>query len=343
MLRTPEHLQQRYGIPADAGRMRAIPRVFLAMRNKRKSHALSVLFSLIVSGALPEHGQKRKQYRKIRQQDLAGMCGLASRATYTRRVSRIAPAARDDRPRPANSLPHLIHRDRQFAEPNRYAFAIPETRREDLPDRYFPPELGALVADARIRELWDQSFTGWRGYKDIPTWLWDRRLPLSDTARLVMTYYIFCGLLDKDTRGRIAGKTTPKQSTVAAAVGISVKAVYNANCELAGMGLIRVAHPEVKIEGGKMKRGPQIILYLPIRQFTRQEAQAEYERMRRAVEAARETAEAGRAHQIHAELLAAWTGREHSLAAFWNAARKQMLAAGIRRSLVSNLIPSPPD
>lgn len=383
MLKTPEHITQQFGIPPGSGQGRAVPRIFNSYSGPDKSKFLSVVYSMILARALPEQGQKRSWLTPVTQDELARMCGLASRSTYTRRVSGFSPPAADPagngnraknpaknsarlpQEAPAGSpptcstqefpgagagvnhkagRPTFLLRQRRFAAPNIYSLAMPQKRDPEKPERYFAPDLQDLAKDASVARWWDPNATGWKGYKDVPRWLWDSRLPLTDTARLVMTFYIMCGLLDTDPRnGRVRGEVHPSQPRIAGALGISVRSVYNANRELAALGLVRVAHPKPTCEGGRYVRGPARIIYLPVRQLTHEEAHQERQRLLGAMKGIQDAQVAARASQLHDALLDAWTGHEHSLQAFWNEIRRQLLAAGIHRQLVHQLIPRPPD
>jgi hypothetical protein len=372
MLRTPEHLQKKFGIPAEAGNGRAIPRVLLAYSGPRKKQFLATTISMIMGGALPEHGQKRRQYRLISQDDLARMCNL-TRSTFTRRVSSFAnpdigwsDADREkqslrqkeiargkgkqihDRPRRRDRHSgHLVNRRRQFAEPNRYNLRLPVMMNPEKPDQHFIGSLRDIKEDAAVSHLFDDNavgFKSWDSFKDIPRWVWDSRLPLSYKARLVFSYYVMCGLLDKDKKtGRVRGEVHPKQRTVAAALGMSVRTVYAANNELQEIGLIRIAHPKPIVTAGQYVRGPARIIYLPVRQLSQEEATAERERYGKALAAMRDTAHAITAGKLHHELLDAWQGKEHSLGAFWNELRRRLADAGIDRQSVNGLVPRPPE
>lgn len=168
---------------------------------------------------------------------------------------------------------------------------------------------------------------------------------LSDTARLVMTYYFMCGLLDTDKKtGAPRGEIHPYASTVAMACGLCTKAVYDANCELESIGLIRVAHskPKIVLENGKQiyRRGPCIIIYLPIRQLTHEEAAAERERIQAELKCCSADV-AAKIAPIHEDLLQAWEGHEHRLSAFWNEFVRRMLAAGVIGAVARTMIPQP--
>jgi hypothetical protein len=64
--------------------------------------------------------------------------------------------------------------------------------------------------------------------------------------------------------------------------------VYEANKELEALSIIRVAHSKPTIgPDGSFVRGPQIIVYLPIRQLSSEEADFERKRLQFALDAAR--------------------------------------------------------
>lgn len=219
-----------------------------------------------------------------------------------------------------------------------------QVQERELPsDRYHAPTQEQLCADPNVGSFWDSGANFGDGFKDVPSWIFDKRLPLSDTARLVFVYYVFCGLLDHDpATDQVRGEVHPRQSKVAAALGITIRSVYAANQELVNVGLIRVAHPKPTVQGGKFVRGPARIIYLPIRQMTSEEAAAERDRFHQVVSRIRDQVAASRAAMLHNSLLTAWTGQEHHLRSFWNELRRQLLADGIDRSIVRTLIPRPP-
>lgn len=362
MLRTPEHLQKEFGIPADAGHGRAISRVILAYAGTHKKQFLGTIMPMVMAGALPEYGQKLRQYNEVTQDEMAKMAGLGSRSTFTRRVSlftRMDPDLQpkqsrrrdgttgDVKKRRKGTTAQLLDRHRNFARANRYSLLMPTGRDESRPDRWLPPSLRDLKEDAGTSALFDEGaygFKSWKGFKDIPLWVWDHRLPLSDTARMVLTYYILCGLLDQDGHGHIRGEIHPKQETVAKALGLSRRSVYTANKALEALRIIRVAHPKpIVTAGGQYVRGPARILYLPVRQLTREEAKAERERYTTALRKIRDTRAASAAEDVHRALLEAWEGQEHCLRAFWNELSRRLHAAGIERATIAALVPSPPE
>ncbi|MCU1284464.1 MAG: hypothetical protein JWO13_814 [Acidobacteriales bacterium] len=371
MLKTPEHLQKQFGIPAAAGQGRAIPRVLLAYSGPRKKQFLATAMSMIVAGALPEHGQNNKQFRLVSQEDLAGMCDV-SRSTFTRRVSLFADpdsgwsdAEREkqserqkaiariqgkqvhNRPRRSNGhAGHLVNRRRRFAEPNRYSLRLPTAEDPKKLNRYIPGTLRDIKEDAGVSHLFNEGavgFKSWDSFKDVPRWVWDHRLPLSDSARLVFSYYVMCGLLDKDGKGHVRGEVHPKQSTVALALGMTKRTVYAANRQLEKLSLIRVAHPKPIVTAGQYVRGPAKIIYLPVRQLSHEEATAERERYSKALASLRDSGHDLLAAKVHRELLDAWEGKEHCLGAFWNELRRRLADAGVDRQSINGLVPRPPE
>ena len=374
MLRTPEHLTKEFAIPPDAGQGRAIPRVLLAYQGKNKARFLATTISAIMAGALPEYGQKRTWRRDVTQEELAGMCGVA-RETYTRRLSEIANPdeswqvdrrlqQRDrararhlakehklhDRERPAREhVATFINRRRRFMRPNVYTSTLPAPRDHRNSDKWYPPSLQDLTTCEQTRGLFrmmEDGESGFRGFKHIPRWVWDARLPLSSNARLVMSYYFMVGLLER-RNGKVVGMVRPRQQVVATAVGISVRSVYKANQELARLSLIRVAHSKpVNTPEGGFVRGPQIIVYLPIRQLTSEEAEFERARLTFALNAARTSPApwmASRVKELHQALLSEWEGKEHCLSAFWKQLRRSAIADGVHLNFINRLVPSPPE
>jgi hypothetical protein len=376
MQRTPEHLTKQFAIAPEAGQGRAIPRALLAYTGPNKARFLTVTISGIMASVLPEYGQKKLYCRDATQQDLAGRASLA-RETYTRWMSEIATPddawtveARleqrrrsleihrrhghqlHDRPRPSREhVETLISRRRRFMKPNRYSPVYPGHEDPRRAEEWFPPTMKEAKENEMLRTFFGkllQGDKGFRRFKHIPQWLWHASLPLSWKARLVMTYYFMCGLGSKDSRtGKTIGVVKPRQKTVADALGISVRSVYNANCELARLSLIRVAHERIEHQDGSFSSGPQIIVYLPIRQLTAEEADFERKRLEFALLAARSTSHGGwmtpRVKELHKALLDEWEGKEHCLRAFWNQLRRNAIGEGIHLAVINSLIPSPPE
>ena len=377
MIKTPEHITKEYGNAPTPGPGRAIPRVLLAYSGPNKSRFLAMTFSGIVAGALPEYGQNRNWRQDVTQAELAGMCSV-SRETYTRWMSENATPddswtierrfeQRDrarlshqtkghrlhDRQRPARvHVATLIGRRRRFMRPNVYTPLLP-TRGAAKSNLWYPGRWADMSRSPEMREMFsrlENDPKGFNAFKHVPRWLWDAKLPLSCNARLVMTYYFLIGLGSKDKRtGRIIGERHPRQRTVGDALGISVRSVYNANQELAACGLIRVAHSKVNVApDGSYCRGPQIILYLPVRTLSSEEADFERKRLQFALAASGSHGappwQVPRFAELHEALLSAWTGKEHSLGAFWNELRRRAVADGLfLRDVINRLIPSPPE
>lgn len=319
----------------------------MSYKGPRKAQFLTTVYSMIAAGALPEQGQKHWR-RPATQARLAGSCGLASRASYTRRVSdiandpKLAPGAREhaSHESPARyQRPSLLHRWRGFAAPNRYEWgevARSWQVKEGL-ECYRAPSSAELAAHPTTGHLFDQAAGRTGGFKDTPVWLWDARLPLTDTARLVMTYYVACGLMEQ-------GEVHPRQATVARMVGISPRSVYTANRQLAAIGLIRVAHPKLRAApDGSMVRGPARIIYLPMRVLSSEEAQAEAKRLQDAQRRYRHDSYWNAVLMAHDALLGAWMGHDHTLDAFRREIRRRLLLKGVPAKVLDDLIPAPPD
>lgn len=368
---TPDRLQREFNIPAEAGRGRAVPRVLLAYRGPNKKELLSTVVPMIVHHALPEHGQRSAHTREVSQHELAAAAGLSSRSSFTRRLSLFATPApewtdaqrqtwsqrqkaiaqargrqiRQGNGRHKGLQAHLVNRQRGFAVPNRYTLptaiaGMADVKRNGNDEREFRySDLPAIVRNLPAN-CWDPEAGGTKGFKDVPEWIWRAELPVTDTARLVMTYYVLCGLLDDVGGGHVRGEVHPKQETVARALGISVKSVYNANQEWVRLGIIRVAHPKpTRSPNGSYVRGPAKIIYLPVRQLSREEADRERQRLLAAAKRVRDIADAQRALTLAGELLAACTGKEHALHVFWRDLRRKLHDCGIQRPTINTLVP----
>jgi|SRR5579871_2116834 len=392
MLRTPDVIAKKFDVAAEAGQGRAIPRALLAYSGPNKVRALATSISMIMNGALPEYGQKLTWSRDIPQRELAASASVA-RETITRWLSEIATPddswnverrleqsrrTRElhqrrghrlhDRQRPLREhLDTLIHRRRRFMKPNRYQFTFPghvdsrrpgdwfpprpvEAQQHELVRKYFP------VSQQRDADWWESLKPKDPGFKHIPVWVWSPRVPLSLKARLVLTFYLLCGLGSKDRKsGRVIGEIRPDQKTVARAIGLKcTRSVYNANRELAALGLIRVAHEHIKMQDGSVRSGRQIIVWLPIRYLTEEEAGEERRRLQTMAAVRQMTVERdrhawmlSRVKELHEERLAAYMREEHqhpaTLSTFWKAVRYASIAEGIHLNVINSLIPSPPE
>lgn len=221
----------------------------------------------------------------------------------------------------------------------------------------------------KIRALFDHEMAeDFTGYKAVPEWVWHPALGISDTARLVLTYYVMCGILEK-------GWLQVKQETVSRWLGICVRTVYNAHSELERVGLIRIVGQERTKVGDSYTGAPSKILFLPMRTMTDQEIAAERLRRIQARRALHETRkvmrrrlrrleleqqqrqeidqrrfhfalQACRAARVHRSAAQAIHGQTARITELWNAAEAALLAAGIEKKLISALIPtgvSPPE
>jgi hypothetical protein len=363
VLTTPDNLRRNYGIPPEEGRMRALPRwplafspqpetdstVRLSERERRrlppkKKDFLGAHFALIMAGVMPAEGDRPNWTPKSETQArLAARLGI-SRPTFTRRMSRMSnphgKAAQDPNAQPAHPF---FHRERRFGAPNRYEFdAHYVADRASRPQRDYSVAFShPTVSDLRAHPSSGHLFHGETpagGYKLVPKWIYDPRLPVSELARLVMTYYFMCGLQEKK-------ECHPKQSTVGARVGLSVRSVRRANAELAAVGLIRVAHPKpVEHPDGRIERGPQIIIYLPGKTLSHEEAQEEFRRLLAAKNGLQAQYRAfwEGIESVHAAILHEWTGKEHRIAAFHRTVREELARRGVPREAIDALIPSQP-
>jgi len=367
-VRTPEHLRSKYGLPERTGAA-FVPRVYFHYNGEDKARKLSTVIVMTVAGCLRAHGADRSWNHKVTQAKLAARSGLARRETITRRISLMAT----DR---IHTGAALVHRKRRGIHPDMYSPALPESlcfqgctdpaqcSHKRRSEKYYAPALEQLMANEETKQFWQQCCDiGSKGYKDIPYWIFDERLPLNDNDRLVFVFYLFCGLLDpsnnqemkKKKEGkfyRVKGVVNPKQETVAKACGLSIETVRTCNKHLAALGLIQVGYSQVrKIQtaaGEDFRSGPQRIVYAPSLTLGWEEAVLEHDRLLAAANAARRDSNANwieKAIALHAEHLRAWQGDRHRMEAFWRHIRTVYAQAGISQFLIDSLVPhqhSPP-
>ena len=433
-----QELLDKRGIPAEANKMRAVPRVLFSYCGKKKKQFLALKISMIVNRVLPDHGQVRRYFRSHTHDELAEATGLDSRATFTRWMAHFS---RDRKTGQGADVP-LIHRRRRFAQPNIYSSALPEhegtewivsriSTRKAVPGARYRSEkkahedcnarnreaggieyqvigkaldpdkfhyASAEVISELEKELLDDIATGTNaqlskaavkalmlspvfsaalacelrlnGFGKVPEWVWHPNLGISYIARLVLTYYICCGILDK-------GWVQVHQRKVALALGISIKTLFRVECELESVGLLRVVgqkrgtSPENKtwLPYDPDWRTINKILFLPIRKMTDAEIQAERRRMveaRRALHALRKISRqrlrklqisdarraelaqkrftlslyACRAARIAREVVRSYEGLTARMNEIWAAIQQKLLQAGIERKLILTLIPN---
>jgi hypothetical protein len=194
------------------------------------------------------------------------------------------------------------HADKLNARLGRIDYEVRQSTLDQ--DNFYYPTAHDIIADKALSSLFNHAYLfkddgqlNFSGTFDLPEWVWHPALGVSDSARLVLTYYIAAGLItDKGTDGKPKGWIQPKQRTVAKRLGISTKTVHKADRELEAIGIIRVVGKvktrdavtaEMKWSREKMaKRDPQenwrkenVILFLPIRTMTDVEILAERRRM----------------------------------------------------------------
>lgn len=239
-------------------------------------------------------------------------------------------------------------------------------------DSFFYADVEQIMEDPRFADLFSIELAEelhLNGFKKIPEWVWHPVLGISSTARLVLTYYICCGILD-------AGWVQVHQPKVCKALGMCVKTLYNAERELEKVGLIRVVGQR---RGKKPEHKPWLdldpewrtinkILFLPIRSMTDEEIRAERLRRlaaRKALHQARKdvrqrmrsmrleqeheaawaqrrlslAVQVCRSSRLHNELVEACKGQTSRINAIWDAARIKLLDAGVHQKLIMALIP----
>jgi hypothetical protein len=173
----------------------------------------------------------------------------------------------------------------------RIDYEVRESRLD--PDNFYYPTAHDIVADKMLSPFFNHAYLfkengelNFSGTFDLPEWVWHPALGVSDSARLVLTYYIAAGLItDKGVDGNPKGWIQPKQRTVAKRLGISTKTVHQADRELEAIGIIRVVGKVKKREAvtAEMKwalqkmakkhpeenwRTENKILFMPIRTMT---------------------------------------------------------------------------
>ena len=246
------------------------------------------------------------------------------------------------------------------------------------PENFYYGSPKEILANESLAGQFDESLllnedgsANFSGTADIPKWLWHPSLGISDNARLVLNYYIMCGLLsDKAPKtGRLKGYVRPHQKTVARRVGISTKTVRRADRELESVGLIRKKGEVITLADGNTRRWVSTILFLPIRTMTDEEIAAERRRRVDARRALHETRkqlrrrlrlvqleeadqlhleqkrfnlalQACKAARIHRRVTESYEGQTARISALWTASRTKLLEAGIDQRLISALIPS---
>jgi hypothetical protein len=249
-----------------------------------------------------------------------------------------------------------------------------QVRGRALPeDRFFYGDIEQIMDDPRYSDLFSLELAeelNLHGFKDIPEWVWHPCLGVSYTARLVLTYYICCGILEGP------GWIQVRQPKVCKCLGISVKTLFAAECELDTVGLLRVVgqrrgqKPELKpwLDLDPEWRTVNKILFLPIRKMLDEEILAERRRLlaaRRALHQQRQgirrrlrklrlsqelerageqkrftlALQACRATRLHRELVEACKGQTSRINALWDAAIMKLIDAGVHQKLILALIP----
>lgn len=354
---TPEILQKKCGIEREAGRLRRVERNLcaycepprprgawrLSRREQRrlpprKRAFLSTMIALAMARALPSGGDRKDWGQSAaRQAEMAKMAGVSA-PTFSRRMGGFANhhGMRGKDPACRAGF-EFLSRERQFGAPNRYAYG-PDITAEASPRKnravFEPASPRELAENPRSGHLFDaEAKQG--GYSLVPLWVNDPKLPVSESARLLMVEYIHCALMEN-------GECHAKQETVAKAVGISVRTVRRCNKEWEELGVLRIAHSKPTVlPDGRWQRGPQIVVYLPMRTMDSETAAAEAHRLYRA----KDRLQAQYAHfwdgicAVHAALLHEWTGKEHLVSAFHRAVREELARCGVPRAAIDAVVP----
>lgn len=197
MSSTPFHLRQ-LGVPENAGPAKAVPRAIHAYRRERgnKKEVLSLYYSMVLAGSLPEYGASQNWTRgDITQEIIAGMNGVR-RETITHRLGRCSagrktwePGRRERRSKQARERAAArglrIHNRplRALEAAKGVIFTItPRFGRTNLVDGPGGASGGkkTRVAELLATRYGDQLFDPQaraNGFKEIPAWLWHKALP----------------------------------------------------------------------------------------------------------------------------------------------------------------------
>ena len=163
------------------------------------------------------------------------------------------------------------------------------------PECYHAPTLTQLLEDGDTGEWWDPKATWCTGFKDVPAWIWDPRLKdpddpeksLGDIPRVLMSYYWLKGLADD-------GELALMRDVVARDCGICPSSVTTNNQKISRLGdgtIFRVVpRGGCKRDDGSYEPAkPTLILYLPLRTISHEDAEAERKRYATALAGFRRT------------------------------------------------------
>jgi len=149
------------------------------------------------------------------------------------------------------------------------------------------------------------------------------------------------------------------QSLLAAELGVDPNTFYAWRQKLEWLGYLRVVPGDIMRSctscgrnyttqkwcprcggtGPVENRHPDKMLWAPDLAFDPEIAAREWERLCQRAKALRDANEARRACDLIGPALTAWTGQQHSLAAFWNEMRRQLRAAGVPAPMIEHLFP----
>jgi hypothetical protein len=237
------------------------------------------------------------------------------------------------------------------------------------------PGLEQLRADPVSGAWWEQKDgqagqESHIGYKARSKWAWDPRIcypgstkTLGTGERELMSFYEGKGLLEEwrdapspeHPKGKIVkarGVLQIHQTKVAREMGCDPSTVYRWNCVWEKLGVLRIAAGNPRETPAGPRRGPMVVVYVPFRSMTDQEAEMEAERMSRAVRelcasqyardlwgAAGALRQALEAKSIHRDLLVSWRGSERKMHTLWRSCTEACTAAGISPEFVRHVIP----
>ncbi len=246
--------------------------------------------------------------------------------------------------------PAILTRCRRWCAPNYYGIRVRRDRHGKGATSFRPASLAMQVKDPEMGHIWDAgklNVSGFAGWKDVPDWIWHPAFRVNEVTRVLLTAYCVLGMLDVEHSGY--GVIEKFQAFVADYIGVSLPSVRAAHRELAELGLVRIAHQthpvgERRRPQGWQPEGPVKVLWVPGLVLSQEEAILETERML-AVQA-RQVSDYARqrfaqAFALHQAVLRAYIGSNRRLMSFWRDLQSRLEAAGIERSLVTQICPLP--
>ena len=179
---------------------------------------------------------------------------------------------------------------------------------------------------------------------------------LPDYGRVLATYYLLMRIEDEIPEVRDAATGEIKRPRKAAGVlqqtqrktaedlGMDPDTVGKYNRMLAELMIIKIIPGKITARdqaGNVTDSDPDIIEWMPDKLLDHEICVQEMARFQRAMEKLRDRAAASQAQRIHADLLKAWEGKEHSLKAFWNEFLRLCAHERVPQSVRDALTPFP--